>query len=153
VSDWTPGWWTRVRGEPGDSDHKAVPADSLRAQEYLFMVRRLTDKGLRVTSGVLADRLGITPQASRLMLVRLREHGLVEPQDRTPRVRLASAGRHATDVLLQREAAIKWLLSTVVGLDDRDAERDATLLAFVISPSLQDRLIAMHEAASSPAKR
>jgi Mn-dependent DtxR family transcriptional regulator len=109
---------------------------------YLLAIRGLTVEGKPPSQAAIARRLGVSHPTALEMVRRLRRLQLLDADS----LKLTSAGASAALVLNSRRQAAQQLAHDVLGLDDADAEVEATRLAASASPVLARRLVAWRAA-------
>jgi len=111
-------------------------------QDYAKAIYSLeTRSDAPVSTGALADRLGVTPASVSAMLRRLEERGLVEsvPYRGT---RLTEQGRRVALEVLRHHRLLETFLARELGLPWDRVHDEAEVLEHVISEDLERRIAA-----------
>ena len=121
----------------------AVERDlSPSAQGYLLTLRSMTGAGHAPKAAALARRMGVSSQATSMMIQRLTHDGfLAIGADRE--VRLTAAGQRVADTIFRRHSLLEWLLTRVVGLGWAESDEEAARLQSALSPRVEERLAAL----------
>lgn len=118
----------------------AEQAYSPNVEEYLEELYRLSDGGESyVSTGDLADRLGIKAPSVTEMLGSLAEKGLVEYEPYRGAL-LTEEGRREGGKLLEKHRLVERLLTDVLGLDWSEVHDEACELEHAISDKLEGKI-------------
>jgi Mn-dependent DtxR family transcriptional regulator len=112
---------------------------SPREATYLLALLELSRLQDSPTQAALARAVGVSQPSALEMIRRLRQLGLVAPEQ----VALTHEGTSAALVLAARRQAAH-LLSRDLGLDEQQASAEAERLAPGISPAIARRVLAKH---------
>jgi Mn-dependent DtxR family transcriptional regulator len=104
---------------------------------YLLTIFDLAHKGIGLSQAVLARTLGVSNPTALQMVRRLRQLGLVQQQG----LKLTSAGTSAALGLGRRRNAARVLALEVLGLEESEADLEASRLAPAVSSTLARRLL------------
>jgi DtxR family Mn-dependent transcriptional regulator len=119
---------------------------SASMQDYLKAVYELAERNERVTTTLLADRLGVTPTSVTAMVKRLAELNLIEHEPYQG-VHLADAGRGIALEVIRHHRLIELYLAEALGVPWDQVHEEAEKLEHVISEDLERR---MAEALGNP---
>ncbi len=109
------------------------------AQGYLLTLRSMAGANLHPNAAALARRMGVSSQATSLMIHRLAQDGLIEVgSDRE--LRLTANGQDMADTIFRRHALLEWLLTRVIGLGWAESDEEAARLQGSLSPRVEERL-------------
>lgn len=109
------------------------------AQGYLLTLRSMAGAGLHPNAAALARRMGVSNQATSLMIHRLAQDGLIAVgPDRE--LRLTTSGQETADTIFRRHALLEWLLTRVIGLGWAESDEEAARLQGSLSPRVEERL-------------
>ncbi len=115
---------------------------SQAAQSYLLTLRSMAGTGVAPKAAALARRMGVSSQATSLMIHRLVEDGLLSVgTDRE--LRLTKAGQETADTIFRRHSLLEWLLTRVIGLGWAESDEEAARLQGSLSPRVEERLAAL----------
>ena len=118
-----------------DTDIRLSPA----AQGYLLTLRSMAGANMTPKAAALARRMGVSNQATSLMLHRLTQDGLISVgTDRE--LRLTPRGQEMADTIFRRHALLEWLLTRVIGLGWAESDEEAARLQGSLSPRVEERL-------------
>ncbi|WP_428388242.1 metal-dependent transcriptional regulator [Mucisphaera sp.] len=111
------------------------------AENYLKAIHGLSQgaAGGRVSTGDLADRLGVTPGTATTMMKHLAEQGLVGYRPRAG-VKLSRAGQAVALDVLRRHRLVELFLVEVMNLDWADVHAEAEALEHVVSERMLERM-------------
>ena len=110
-------------------------------EEYLETILSLSDEGTDVIGARIAERLGRSAPAVKEMLDRLADDGFVVRHGRT--VELTQRGRDVATTVTRRHRLAERLLADVIGLAWHKVHEEAGRWEHVISPDVEERLIAL----------
>lgn len=109
------------------------------AEDALKAMWELSGDGIPLSTGALAQFLGVTPPTASAMLKRLADHGLVDREDgRT--VELTEHGSAHARFIVRRHRLIETFLSTVLLVPWDELYAEAELLEHAVSDSLLERI-------------
>ncbi len=123
---------------------------SKREQEYLEAIYILSRGRDPVRVKDVAVMLNIRPSSAVELLRRLSEKGLIS-YERYKSIRLTDLGRSVAERVYMRHKALKEFLSSVLGLPEEIAERDACYIEHGIHDETLDRIISLMELVRSHA--
>ena len=109
------------------------------AQSYLLTLRSMTGAGTLPKAAALARRMGVSSQATSLMIQRLVQDGLLTVGAERE-LRLTDAGQEAADTIFRRHSLLEWLLTRVIGLGWAESDEEAARLQGSLSPRVEERL-------------
>lgn len=107
--------------------------------DYLAAIYKLDDQGIRVTTGLLADRMHVSPAAVSSMLKRLEEANLITRSE-ADGVLLTEQGQIAALQLIRRHRLLEVFLIQVMGYSWDQVESEAHRLEHSISAAFEDRM-------------
>ena len=107
--------------------------------DYLAAIYKLGEKGEKVTTTALAERMHVSPAAASSMLKRLEVCALIE---RPPAqgVVLLEAGRLAALQLIRRHRLLEVFLKEIMGFTWDQVDAEAHRLEHAISAEFEDRI-------------
>lgn len=111
-------------------------------EDYLVAIYVLEREGLTVISARVAEHVGVSPVTMHEMVRRLVQQGYVT-FDRKKQLRLTPDGRQVAESVYRRHTLAERLMTDVLGLDWAQAHREAHRFEHVISPLIEERLIAL----------
>ena len=116
-----------------------TPDLTVAVQDYLKAIYALESEGPRVTTSVLARRMGVSAPSTTAMTKRLAELGLVE---RLPYrgVALTDAGRRGALEVLRHHRLLERYLVDRLGLSLDEVHAEAELLEHALSEELEARI-------------
>lgn len=109
------------------------------AEDALKAMWELSGDGIPLSTGALAQFLGVTPPTTSAMLKRLADHGLVERDDGRG-VDLTDHGAAHARFIVRRHRLIETFLSTVLMVPWDELYAEAELLEHAVSDSLLERI-------------
>jgi DtxR family Mn-dependent transcriptional regulator len=114
---------------------------SSTAEDYLrcILLEEQRDPQTRVSTGRLADHLGLSPGSVTAMVQSLADGGLLV-YERYAGVRLTGEGRRAALEVMRRHRLLELFLVEVVGLDWSEVHGEADRLEHVVSSRLVERV-------------
>jgi len=119
----------------------AARPPSPAVEDYLKAVWRVEQDGTPVTTGALADRLGVIASSVSGMVRKLAELGLVE-HDPYRSVGLTDAGRRVALDVVRRHRLVELFLTSVLELPWDEVHAEAEVLEHALSPRLVERIAA-----------
>lgn len=119
---------------PGAGEHH--PA----LEEYCECIFELAEDDLDVIQARIAERLGVTRPSVSAMMRRLREEGLIEPEDR---IVLTPAGLELATQVVRRHRLAERFLTDVLGLSWAEAHHEAGKWEHVISDRVETAMVAI----------
>jgi DtxR family Mn-dependent transcriptional regulator len=128
-----------------------APVDSLSKsdREALKAIYRLSGSGDAHT-GVLAERLGLSPGTVTAIVKRLADRGLVDHKPYRG-VELTTAGRQAAIASIRRHRIVERFLADMLGYAWNEADRLATSFEHELPQEVEDRLfVALDRPESCP---
>jgi DtxR family Mn-dependent transcriptional regulator len=111
-------------------------------EDYLVAIYVLHREGLTVISARVAEHVGVSPVTMHEMVRRLVQQGYVTI-DRKKQLRLTPEGRQVAESVYRRHTLAERLMTDVLGLDWAQAHREAHRFEHVISPLIEEALIAL----------
>lgn len=117
---------------------------SSTAEDYLrcILLNEQRAPDVRVSTGRLAEQLGLSPGSVTAMVQSLAEGGLVV-YERYAGVQLTEGGRRAALEVMRRHRLLELFLVEVVGLDWTEVHDEADRLEHAVSERLVDRVDAL----------
>ena len=112
------------------------------AEDALKAMWELSGDGIPLSTGALAQFLGVTPPTASAMLKRLGDHGLVGREDGRS-VELTDHGAAHARFIVRRHRLIETFLSTVLLVPWDELYAEAELLEHAVSDSLLERMDAL----------
>ena len=109
------------------------------AEDALKAIWELSGDGIPLSTGALAQFLGVTPPTASAMLKRLAEHGLVDRADARS-VELTGHGAAHARFIVRRHRLIETFLSSVLLVPWDELYAEAELLEHAVSDSLLARI-------------
>ena len=110
-------------------------------EDYLKAVWNLQEEGVSVTTGALADRLGVIPSSVSGMVRKLAELDLVT-HDPYRSVGLTVQGRRIALDVVRRHRLVELFLTRVLDVPWDEVHADAEVLEHALSPRLVERIAA-----------
>lgn len=114
---------------------------SAAVEDYLKAMWNLQEDGLPVTTGGLAERLGVIPSSVSGMVRKLAELGLVV-HDPYRSVGLTDQGRRVALDVVRRHRLVELFLTRVLEVPWDEVHADAEILEHALSPRLVERIAA-----------
>jgi DtxR family Mn-dependent transcriptional regulator len=111
-------------------------------EDYLVAIYVLDREGLTVISARVAEHVGVSPVTMHEMVRRLVQQGYVTI-DRKKQLRLTSEGQQVAESVYRRHTLAERLMTDVLGLDWAQAHREAHRFEHVITPLIEERLVAL----------
>jgi DtxR family Mn-dependent transcriptional regulator len=111
-------------------------------EDYLVAIYVLEREGLTVISARVAEHVGVSPVTMHEMVRRLMQSGYVT-LDRKKQLRLTSEGRQVAESVYRRHTLAERFMTDVLGLDWAQAHREAHRFEHVITPLIEERLVAL----------
>ncbi|MGH3851882.1 MAG: metal-dependent transcriptional regulator [Pseudonocardiaceae bacterium] len=119
-------------------------------RETLKALYRLSADGAEPGTGVLADRLGVSPASATAMVKRLAERGLLDHKPYRG-VELTSRGRGMAVAAIRRHRIVERFLADMLGYAWNQADRLATTFEHELPQEVEDRLyVALDRPSSCP---
>jgi DtxR family Mn-dependent transcriptional regulator len=114
---------------------------SSTAEDYLrcILIEEQRDPQTRVSTGRLAEHLGLSPGSVTAMVQSLAESGLLV-YERYAGVRLTDGGRRTALEVMRRHRLLELFLVEIVGLDWSEVHGEADRLEHVVSSRLVERV-------------
>lgn len=109
------------------------------AEDYLKAVYTLATRGGPVTTGVLAQQLGVSSPSVSAMVRRLEDDSLLERPDARS-LRLTAAGERAALRVVRRHRLVETFLARVLGVPWHEIHDEAEALEHVVSDRLEERI-------------
>lgn len=123
-------------------DSKIEGHASPTIENYLQAIYSLEGEGETVISAGLARRMHVTPPTAWATVRRMARDGLVE-LDARKMVRLTEKGRPLAESIVRRHRLSERFLTDVLGLDWVEAHAEAHLFEHIMSPRLEERIMAL----------
>ncbi len=115
---------------------------TVRGEDYLALIYRLSEAGVEARLSVIAEELGVSAPAAAKALARLRECGYVERRGLS--YRLTERGLRVAERIVRNHRVVERLLTDVLGADPREAHELAHALEHVDGlAELADRYLGM----------
>lgn len=111
-------------------------------EDYLDQIYLMQLNGQRVIGARLAERMHTAVPTVTETLRRMVREGLVS-LDQHKEVRLTAQGENAAESLIRRHALSERLLTDVLGLSWVEAHAEAHKFEHIISPKVEERLMAL----------
>ena len=111
-------------------------------ENYLQAVYSLEMEGETVFSAGLARRMHVTPPTAWATVRRMARDGLVELDSRKL-VRLTDKGRPLAESIVRRHRLSERFLTDILGLNWVEAHAEAHLFEHIMSPRLEERIMAI----------
>jgi len=111
-------------------------------EDYLEQIYVMQQNGQRVIGARLAERMHTAVPTVTETIKRMTREGLVS-QDAHKEVRLTDSGRKEAEDLMRRHALSERLLTDILGLSWVDAHAEAHKFEHILSPKVEERLIAL----------
>ena len=111
-------------------------------EDYLEQIYVMQQNGQRVIGARLAERMHTAVPTVTETIKRMTREGLVS-QDTRKEVRLTDSGRKEAEDLMRRHALSERLLTDILGLSWVDAHAEAHKFEHILSPKVEERLIAL----------
>lgn len=108
-------------------------------QDYLKVIYTLSVASETVTTGEIAQRLGVTQPSATNMVKRLARQGLVTYAPYRA-VTLTAEGRTVASAVVRRHRLLELYLESVLGIDRERIHAEAERLEHALSDSLEARL-------------
>ena len=108
-------------------------------EDYLEAIFILVQQGGEVRLTDIADFIGVSRPSVNRAVGTLKEAGLVEHES-YGQISLSSKGKAQASKVLRRHLLIKRFLTDNLGVDERNAERDACRMEHVMSPQTIEKL-------------
>lgn len=120
-------------------DPGTQPTASSAGEDYLKAVWALEQDGVAVTTGALAERLGVIPSSVSGMVRKLADAGLVT-HDPYRSVGLTPDGRRVAVDVVRRHRLVELFLTRVLDVPWDEVHADAEVLEHALSPRLVERI-------------
>jgi DtxR family transcriptional regulator, Mn-dependent transcriptional regulator len=120
------------------TDHK--PSKTI--EDYLQVMHYMTRDGASIIGARLAERIGVAPPTVTATLQRMIRDGLITMDDHKV-VHLTDDGREQAESIVRRHALAERLLTEILGLGWSESHEEAHLVEHVISPKVEQRLMAV----------
>ena len=118
------------------------------AQEYLEAIFEMEEEGARIQQARIAKRMGVSPAAVSEQVRRLEKDGLISITGRE--IRLSDEGRETATPLVRRHRLAERLLTDILGIPWHRAHEEADKWEHVISPEVEERILAKTGASTCP---
>jgi DtxR family Mn-dependent transcriptional regulator len=118
------------------------------AQEYLEAIFEMEEEGARIQQARIAKRMGVSPAAVSEQVRRLEKEGLISITGRE--IRLSDEGRETATPLVRRHRLAERLLTDILGIPWHRAHEEADKWEHVISPEVEERILAKTGASTCP---
>lgn len=123
------------------------PADELEhtsktVEDYLLNVYTMSSEGRSVIAARLAETLEVAPPTVNATLHRMARDGLIE-LNRNKEIMLTDTGLSRAETMVRRHRLAERLLTDILGLDWADAHEEAHRFEHVISPKVEERILAV----------
>src|SRR5918993_2797717 len=119
-------------------------------RETLKSLYRMARDGHDAHTGVLAERLGVSPATATTTVKRLAERGLLDHKLYRG-VELTAAGRAEALAAIRRHRIVERFLADMLGYAWNEADRLATSFEHDLPQEVEDRLfVALHRPSSCP---
>jgi DtxR family transcriptional regulator, Mn-dependent transcriptional regulator len=115
---------------------------SKTVEDYLINVYTLSSEGRSVIAARLAETLDVAPPTVTATLHRMARDGLIELNG-NKEVLLTDSGRSRAETMVRRHRLAERLLTDILGLDWADAHEEAHRFEHVISPKVEERILAV----------
>jgi DtxR family Mn-dependent transcriptional regulator len=119
-----------------------MPAQTHAIEDYLLAIYTLESEGHAVIGARLAEQLHVSPPAVTDALHRMDKEGLVKLTNQKV-VHLTATGRGVAETMVRRHRLAERLMTDILGLDWADVHEEAHRFEHVISPKVEERLIAL----------
>jgi DtxR family Mn-dependent transcriptional regulator len=114
---------------------------SRATEDYLKAIYNLAHRGAPVTTGVLAQELGVSAPSVSAMVKRLEDGSLLtRPDSRS--LRLTSSGERAALRVVRRHRLLETFLARVLDVPWDEVHAEAELLEHALSERLEERIAA-----------
>ncbi|OLT14049.1 hypothetical protein BJF78_20385 [Pseudonocardia sp. CNS-139] len=112
---------------------------SRATEDYLKAIYNLAHRGVHVTTGLLAQELGVSAPSVSAMVKRLEDGRLlVRPDSRT--LLLTDSGERAALRVVRRHRLLETFLARVLGVPWDEVHAEAELLEHALSERLEERI-------------
>ena len=118
------------------------------AQEYLECIFEMEEEGATILQARLSERLGVTPATVSQAVKRLVSEGLIEIENR--KIHLTQTGVEVATPLVRRHRLAERLLTDILGIPWYRAHEEAHDWEHVISPEVEQRILAKTGATTCP---
>lgn len=118
------------------------------AQEYLEAIYEMEEEGARIQQARIAKRMGVSPAAVSEQVRRLEKEGLITINGRE--ITLSESGRETATPLVRRHRLAERLLTDILEIPWHKAHEEAHKWEHVISPEVEDRILAKTNARTCP---
>lgn len=110
--------------------------------DYLAAIYRLNDQHEKITTGLLAEQMHVSPAAASSMLRRLEEANLIQ-RSNADGILLTEQGRLAALQLIRRHRLLEVFLIQVMGFTWDQVDAEAHRMEHAISSAFEDRMDAL----------
>ncbi|NMH97794.1 metal-dependent transcriptional regulator [Pseudonocardia acidicola] len=108
-------------------------------EDYLKVIYGLSSRGETVTTGVLAQELGVSSPSVSAMMKRLEQGRLVVRPD-SRQLQLTERGENAALRVVRRHRLLETYLATALGVPWDEVHAEAELLEHALSDRLEERI-------------
>lgn len=108
-------------------------------EDYLLAISELTEQGVDVHAGKVAERVGVSTASVTNAFRALHKRSLID-YERYRAVTLTAEGREAASKVALRKKTLRRFFSDVLGLDDGEADQNAHRMEHVITEGAVQRL-------------
>lgn len=115
---------------------------SKTVEDYLLNVYTMSSEGRSVIAARLAETMEVAPPTVNATLHRMARDGLIE-LNRNKEVLLTKSGQSRAETMVRRHRLAERLLTDLLGLDWADAHEEAHRFEHVISPKVEERILAV----------
>ena len=120
------------------TDHK--PSKTI--EDSLQVLHYMSRDGATIIGARLAERIGVAPPTVTATLQRMIKQGLITMDDHKV-VHLTEDGREQAESIVRRHALAERLLTEILGLGWTESHEEAHMVEHVISPKVEQRLMAV----------
>lgn len=111
-------------------------------EDYLRTIHKLSEQAEKVSTSAIADRLDVAPASVTKMLKRLAELELIKYEPYKG-VKLTAFGEKTALAVVRQHRLVELFLHDILGVPWDRVHEEAHRLEHVISPYLQDRMVAV----------
>ncbi len=112
---------------------------SYAQKKYLFAIYKLSQNGGAVKSSEVAKIVGVSKASTAAMTEKLAESGFIE-KEHYGRIALTESGTKAANPIFTNCVIIRDFLENTLGLDEKNADKDAVQISVHASEKTVNRL-------------